>query len=239
MNATHRQLEENLAEVREAIAGACRRAGRTPDSVELIAVTKYAEWPWVEALIDLGVNQLGESRPQQLIERNALLNPGQKADWHLIGHLQRNKVRPILPLVSRIHSVDSLKLLERIDLLAAELGLSPKGLLEVNLSREPAKDGFAPEELESAWESLRGLSHLEITGLMTMAPDTRDEGTLRGVFRELRELRDRLVQRSEGRLELAELSMGMSGDFEIAIEEGATHIRVGSRLFAGCQEAKL
>lgn len=237
MNAIHRQLQENLAEVREAIAGACRRAGRSPDSVELIAVTKYAEWSWVEELIELGACQLGESRPQQLIERNALLKPGQRVDWHLIGHLQRNKVRPILPLVSRIHSVDSLKLAKRIELLAAELELSPKVLLEVNLSREPAKDGFSPEELESAWETLCNQSHLQITGLMTMAPDTSDERILRGVFRELRELRDRLVSRSDGERKLPELSMGMSGDFELAIEEGATHIRIGSRLFAGCDSA--
>lgn len=235
MKPFEKQLQDNLAEVREAMSAASRRAGRPADAVQLIAVTKYAEWPWVEALIDLGVKNLGESRPQQLIERAGLLNSANDVQWHLIGHLQRNKVRPILPMVSRLHSVDSVKLLKRIDLLAGEMGVRPKLLLEVNLSREEAKDGFPVETLEAEWDQIRNPSNIEITGLMTMAPYTSDEKILRSVFRELRELRDRLVQRSEGELELSELSMGMSGDFEIAIEEGSTHIRVGSRLFAGCE----
>jgi len=237
MNAIEKQLETNLTEVREAIARAASRAGRDANDVQLIAVTKYAKWPWREALIDLGVDQLGESRPQQLLERDALLTPRQKpkVEWHLIGHLQRNKVRPLLPHVARIHSIDSGKLLDRIDRLAGEIGLRPKGLLEVNLSGEASKDGFSAEELEADWDHLRHRSHLQITGLMTMAPHTSNEDVVRGVFRRLRELRDRLAARSEGQWDLPELSMGMSGDFEIAIEEGATHIRLGSRLFAGCE----
>lgn len=235
MNATEKQLADNLNEVRERIAAACARADRDPESVQLIAITKYAEWPWVEMLVELGITQLGESRPQQLLERYELLKGKPKIAWHLIGHLQRNKVRPMLPRVTRIHSVDSLKLLHRIGLLAEELALHPKVLLEVNLAGDEAKDGFSVPELESQWDELRTVPHVEITGLMCMAPYTDEEHVLRGVFGSLRELRDRLKSRSEGQLQLPELSMGMSGDYEIAIEEGATHIRIGSRLFEGLE----
>lgn len=233
MNETKKQLAANLEQVQERIARACARVGRDPDSVQLIAITKYAEWTWVETLVELGITQLGESRPQQLMERHEWLRDHPEIEWHLIGHLQRNKVRPILPRVTRIHSVDSLKLLKRIGLLAEELSLQPKVLLEVNLPGEATKDGFSVEELESQWDQLRTVSHAQITGLMAMAPHTEDETVLRGVFGSLRQLRDRLESRSEGQLRLPELSMGMSGDFEIAIEEGATHIRIGSRLFEG------
>ena len=200
-----------------------------------MAVTKYALWEWVEILVDLGVRRLGESRPQQLIERSERLPAETGVEWHLIGHLQRNKVRPILPRVARIHSVDSLRLLERIEWIAKDSGVSPKVLLEVNVSEEPTKDGFSVPELESRWDDLLQFSRLEITGLMTMAPDTGDDEAARSAFRKLRRLRDELETRSAGRLSLPELSMGMSGDFELAIEEGATHIRVGSGLFAGLE----
>jgi hypothetical protein len=166
-----------------------------------------------------------------------MLNPSQNVEWHLIGHLQRNKVRPMLPYVTRFHSVDTLKLLKRMDLLAGELNMHPQVFLEVNVSGEASKDGFSARELESQWETLAKLSRARILGLMTMAPLTEDETIVRGTFRNLRVLRDQLVTQSEGRLHLPELSMGMSGDFEIAIEEGATHIRVGSRLFDGLEPA--
>ncbi|MCA9070051.1 MAG: YggS family pyridoxal phosphate-dependent enzyme [Planctomycetaceae bacterium] len=235
MNATERQLAANLSDVQARIAGACARGGRDPDSVQLIAITKYAEWSWVEALMELGITQLGESRPQQLMERYDLLREKPEIEWHLIGHLQRNKVRPMLPRVARIHSVDSLKLLQRIGLLAEELALTPKVLLEVNLVGDESKDGFSIEELKTQWDELRTVPRVQITGLMAMAPHTENETALRGTFRNLRELREELKSRTEGQLQLPELSMGMSGDYEIAIEEGATHIRIGSRLFEGLE----
>ncbi len=235
MNRIEEQIGANLAEVRERISRACARAGRLAESVQLVAVTKYAAWEWVEILVDLGVRRLGESRPQQLIERSERLPAEADVEWHLIGHLQRNKVRPILPRVARIHSVDSLRLLERIEWIAKEMGLSPKVLLEVNVSEESTKDGFSVPKLESRWEELLEFSQLEITGLMTMAPHTDDQEIVRSAFRKLRRLRDELETRSQGRLKLPELSMGMSGDFEPAIEEGATHIRVGSGLFTGLE----
>ena len=141
--------------------------------------------------------------------------------WHLIGHLQRNKVRKILPVAECLHSIDSLSLATRVDDLAPELGLRPRLLLEVNVSGEDSKDGFAPEQLEADWAALSTLSHVEIRGLMTMAPLSDEPEDSRATFQRLRELRDRLAARP-GSPPLVELSMGMSGDFDVGIEEGAT-----------------
>lgn len=222
------RIAENFRTVRARIAAACARAGRSSDSVRLVAVTKYARPEWVQALVALGVHDLGESRPQQLVERARAMGPGLR--WHLVGPLQRNKARRVLPLVSLIHSVGSLRLLQTLDRLAEEMGRAPRVLLEVNISGETAKHGFLPEELTAAWSAVRECRSVSIEGLMTMPPLTEDVEQARPVFRRLRELRDRLAD--PGR-PLRELSMGMSRDFEVGIEEGATLIRVGSDLFAG------
>jgi PLP dependent protein len=224
------RIAENYREVVQRIDAACRRSGRPTSDVTLVAVTKYARIEWVQALAELGVRDLGESRPQQLIERIPLVT--RPVRWHLVGHLQRNKARRVLPLVELIHSVDTLRLLNHVDRLAEELGLRPRLLLEVNVSGEAAKDGFAPDELRREWHAVLGCRHVRIDGLMTMAPLADDAEEARPVFRRLRELRDELAARSPD-LPLRELSMGMSGDFEVAIEEGATFVRTGSRLFAG------
>ena len=231
------QLERNLQAIQQRIADATARSGRSTEEVTLIAVTKYAEWEWVCGLHELGVREFGESRPQQLIARKE--TPGNDGDapmpdvrWHLIGHLQRNKVRAVLPSASLIHSVDSVRLLRRIDEIAGELNLKPQVLLEVNVSGEEAKDGFTPESLREEWSEVQKLSGLSIRGLMTMAPHTDDANQVRSVFSSLRQLRDDLRSDDVSWL-LPELSMGMSGDFEIAIEEGATIVRVGSSLYEG------
>ncbi|HUG93738.1 MAG TPA: YggS family pyridoxal phosphate-dependent enzyme [Planctomycetaceae bacterium] len=234
MASTATILAGNLALVRRRIDTACLRSGREGDAIRLVAVTKYARLDWVRELIGLGVADLGESRPQQLIERAEAL--GEPVRWHLVGHLQRNKVRKVLPLAACIHSVDSWKLLERIDLLSAELGLRPDVLLEVNVSAEAAKDGFAVDALADGWPQAARCRHVRVAGLMTMAPLQDDPEHARPVFRRLRELRDELSARPPA-LALPELSMGMSHDFDVAIEEGATMIRVGSDLFAGLAEA--
>ena len=220
-------IEANLNQVRLAMQAACKRSGRTEDEVRLVAVTKYAPTEALEALAQLGFQTFGESRPQQLMERAGQLPEG---EFHLIGHLQRNKVRPVLPVAHTIHSVDSLRLLKRIDTVAAELSLRPRVLLEVNVAGEASKDGFSPTELRDAWGEAHSCEHVDIAGLMTMAPHTDEERPIRETFQGLKSLRDELASQ---RFPLPELSMGMSGDFEIAIEEGATLIRVGSKLFAG------
>ncbi|MEX0716015.1 MAG: YggS family pyridoxal phosphate-dependent enzyme [Planctomycetaceae bacterium] len=232
-------IAENLDRIRDRIAAACARSGRPVSSVRLVAVTKYATLEQVRALFDLGVRDLGESRPQQLLERAAQLPPDVR--WHLIGHLQRNKARRLLPVTDCIHSVDSFRLLEALERLAEETATAPRVLLQVNVAGEAAKHGFDPEELARGWlEAVRDCRHVRLEGLMTMAPYAEDPEAARPVFRALRELRDRLVSDREFGSDpvaryrestLPELSMGMTGDFEPAIEEGATLIRIGGALF--------
>ncbi len=226
-------ITQNLADVTGEVVAACQGVGRDAASVRLVAVTKYAEWEWVQALAKRH-SVFGEARPQQLAERQPLLPD---AEWHLIGQLQRNKVRLALQHAAMIHSVDSLKLLERITTVASDLTLRPSVLLEVNVSGEESKAGFSPSTLESEWPQIcRHADDVNIAGLMTMAPASDNAEDARPAFRGLRELRDGLVARPDSqfaKLHMSELSMGMSGDFAVAIEEGATLIRIGSRLFDG------
>jgi PLP dependent protein len=223
-------LRRNLDTIHATIADACRQAGRPPESVQLVAVTKYADLESIRTLYDLGHRDFGESRPQQLVERANELPSDIR--WHLIGHLQRNKVALVLPHVTLIHSVDSLRLLEQIDRDAAKLNLSPRVLVEVNVSGEASKDGFRPDALRAAWIDLRSKAHVRVTGLMTMAPQTDAPEAARPHFARLRALRDELATDQQP---LPDLSMGMSGDYAAAILEGATLVRVGSAVFAGCE----
>ena len=226
-------VSQNLQHIRDATNTACQRAGRAPEDVRLVAVTKYAPWDAVVELAELH-SVFGESRPQQLAERQPQLPD---VEWHLIGQLQRNKVPLALKHASLIHSVDSLRLLERIETVAGDRGFAPHLLLQVNLTGEESKTGFERQELIDGWpELLQSISHVHIDGLMTMAAASDDPEDARPVFQELRQLRESLAAHPESRsrgLTLPELSMGMSGDFVQAIEEGATLIRIGSRLFEG------
>jgi len=231
MNFPDEQLAENLSRVHQRIAEACAVSDRSPSEITLVAVTKYARPEWVTGLVGQGVRHLGESRPQQLAHRAAAYDD--TLQWHLIGQLQRNKVRGTLPLAALIHSVDSQRLLDRIDRLAGQDGLRPNILLEVNVSGEAAKSGFAPQELLQQWPQLRAAAHAQIQGLMTMAPRVEHSEQTRTVFCGLRDLRDRLRDAAHDSEILPELSMGMSADFDVAIQEGATLVRVGSRLFEG------
>jgi hypothetical protein len=224
-------IAANYQSVRDRMAGACRRAGRAPQSVTFVAVTKYAELEWIRTLVGLDVVELGENRPQQLVARASEIDA--PVHWHLIGPLQRNKVRSILPLATLIHSADSLRLLEAVNRIAAELGLRPRILIEVNLSGEEAKHGFQVDQLRSDWDSLLKLEQVQIEGLMTMAAYSPDPENARPAFRQLRELRDELQARTGSTCHLKDLSMGMTGDFEVAIEEGATLVRIGSALWEG------
>lgn len=227
------QLAQNLARIRAAIEAACERAGSSPDQVTLVAVTKYAQIEWVCDLVELGVVDLGEARPQQLVSRAGELPSHVR--WHLIGHLQRNKADIVLPVCHQIHSVDSVRLFDHLAKLAVSMSRPSSVLLEVNVSGEVSKDGFDRDELIQAWPKLQETTSLQIAGLMTMAPLESDAEAARPVFRALRELRDQLSASSNNRWPLRELSMGMSGDFEVAIEEGATMIRIGSSLFDGLE----
>jgi pyridoxal phosphate enzyme (YggS family) len=227
------RLAANLALVRERIAAAAQSAGRLPEEVRLVAVTKYVDAATTRLLVDAGCHDLGESRPQQLWEKAASLED-LPIRWHMIGHLQRNKVRRTLPLVHLVHSGDSVRLLEEFDRERAAAAAEPLPvLLEVNVSGEAAKGGFRPEELPAQVETLVGLKHLEIRGLMAMAALTDDPAAARADFAKLRAFRDRLRREWHGRFALDDLSMGMSGDFEAAIAEGATIVRIGSALFEG------
>ncbi len=234
MTSIQARILENCQQVLRRAAAACERSGRRPSDVRLVAVTKYAPVEWLPYLLEAGVRDLGENRPQQLVDRAARLP--QDVCWHLVGHLQRNKVRPILPVAQWIHSVDTVRLLDRVDRLAAELGVRPRVLLEVNVSGESTKFGFSPDELVEHWPRIVEYRNVRLEGLMTMAPLVDDPEQTRPVFRQLRQLRDRLRTLSDQSPPLQELSMGMSNDFEVAIEEGATLIRVGSLLFDGLLE---
>ncbi|MEN6405116.1 MAG: YggS family pyridoxal phosphate-dependent enzyme [Thermoguttaceae bacterium] len=221
------RIADNVARVRSHIAEAAARAGRSPDEITLVAVTKYVSAETVRPLVAAGCLELGESRPQKLWDKAASL-----ADlpirWHMIGHLQRNKVPKTLPLVALIHSIDSPRLLAEIDEQADQ---PVRALLEVNISGEAAKHGFTPEALERFLPELANCRHVQIRGLMGMAALEGGPDHTRRDFAALRQLRDRLRPQCPPGVALDELSMGMSGDFEIAIEEGATLVRVGSALF--------
>lgn len=229
-------IARNIESVRGRISAAAIRSGRKAEEVTLVAVTKYAAIEWVRALVASGEHELGENYPQQLLERREQIDS--KVQWHLIGSLQRNKARKVLPVVTMIHSIDSVRLLEAIDRLAMELQLRPEVLLEVNVSGEATKHGFASDQLLREWEPICNFQNVGISGLMTMAPHSENPEESRPVFAGLRRLRDRLLNESPSRIALPHLSMGMTADFEAAIEEGATLVRVGSALWEGLPEAR-
>ena len=226
-------LQHNLDAVRGRIGAACARCGRNANEILLVAVTKYVRPEIARALYELGVHDLAESRPQELWKKAEAVTD---ARWHLVGHLQTNKVRRTLPLVLLVHSIDRWELAEEISREAVKQNREVRGLIEVKLTQEATKHGFDADELRSRWNDLRSLPGLTIDGLMGMAALDADDTGVRRAFRILRDLRDGLRPPDDP---LPILSMGMSDDFEIAIEEGATHIRIGSALFEGLSEEVL
>ena len=225
-------IAANLAAVQNRIAAACVRAGRDPADVRLVAVTKTFGPDAVAEAVRAGAGLLGENRVQEAAAKIPLCP---SAEWHLIGHLQGNKVRRALELFTAFHSVDTVKLLEEIAKASDETGRRPALLLEVNVAGEASKFGFRPDD---ASEALRAATEfgLSVSGLMTVPPFRPDPESVRPCFRALRELRDRL--QDETGCGLPELSMGMSHDFEVAIEEGATFVRVGSAIFGSRTAAR-
>jgi pyridoxal phosphate enzyme (YggS family) len=232
---TREELQRNLAQVEETIETACRRVQRSRSEITLIAVTKMHPAEAIAAAAELGVTHIGENKVQEFDSKQPEwipLRASHRLHAHLIGHLQSNKAARAVALFDAIDSVDSLRLAERLDAAAAALDRTLPVLIEIKLSDEEAKSGLAPQsaELEQLLERLPSLTHLNARGLMTVPPYLRDAEAVRPYFRQLRELRDAYAQRHP-KLQLNTLSMGMTHDYAVAIEEGATEIRLGTALF--------
>jgi PLP dependent protein len=220
-------IAERIEAVRAEIVTAAEKAHRAPDKIELVAVSKGHDAEKVRAAMEASQLLFGESKVQEARAKIPLLPSYLR--WHFIGHLQKNKVRHALPLFELIHSVDSLELAQQVNRIAKEDGLYPRVLLELNVAGEGNKFGFAPEALRGVMEELLRLDRLSIEGLMVIPPATEEAEASRPYFVNLRKLRDRLE--TEYQLDLPELSMGMTGDFPVAIEEGATIVRIGTAIF--------
>ena len=244
-------LAEKLDEVKTRIADAAVKAKRDPADVQLIAVTKTAAPEQIREILQLGVVDLAEGRVQQLTQRAAQVEEFIKrraafgdsgtpaaVRWHMVGHLQRNKVKPVLPLVSMVHSVDSLRLAEEIDTLALKANRRVPVLLQVNASEEGQKSGVAVGAAVHLAEQIDSMPNVQLVGLMTMAADGADERALRQTFARTREIFEEMRWHKIGGASLKHLSMGMSNDFELAIAEGATMVRIGSALFGGKPEGE-
>ncbi len=238
------RLRDNWNRLRDQVADSCFVAGRDADSVRVIAVTKYVDIQVVRDLFEIGCHDFGESRPQELWSKAQLLAQpdcsSQGVEWHLVGHLQRNKVKRTLGWACWIHSVDSRRLLEQLEQDAASLNIHPTVLLEVNLTQDASKTGCSIDELERLAEYAVSCRYVQVVGLMGMSSQSVKlecgaKDTARREFAELRRFRDRLQSQYARQLRLNELSMGMSTDFREAIIEGATMIRVGSALFEGIE----
>jgi pyridoxal phosphate enzyme (YggS family) len=238
------KIPERLKRIKDTISSSCARAGRDQSEVTLVVVTKSATFEDVQQVVHLGVTDLGENRVQQLKKVYAqvdevLQGPGgdpallKKIRWHMIGHLQRNKVRQVLPIAALIHSVDTLRLAEEINTAAAKLNLHPRVLLQVNTSDEPQKYGVPVGAAMHLAEQIETLPNVQLAGLMTMAPLTHNKDIVRSCFVRARELFIEMRGEKIVGPRFTDLSMGMSSDYEIAVEEGATILRIGSAIFAG------
>lgn len=229
-------IKENVSKVQAQLAEACRAAGRSPSEVTLIAVTKFAPQDAIQEAIDAGILHIAENKVQEAEAKfPPLLAKNPKVKSHIIGHLQSNKAKDAIKVASLIQSVDSLKLAGEIEKQAAKTGKPVDVLVQFNTAREDQKYGAAPEEAETLVEAISRLTHIKIKGFMAMAPFTEDEGIIRRTFADLRKVRDGIESRFKGNpnIETKILSMGMSGDYKIAIEEGSTMVRVGSAIFKG------
>ncbi len=239
-------LAEKLDDVMLRIAGACAKARREPAEVMLVAVTKTAAPEQIRELLQLGVGDVGENRVQQLTQRAAQLNEfhsrrlaagdaavAKHLRWHLVGHLQRNKIKALLPLVSLIHSVDSLRLGEELDAHGAKLGRKIPVLMQLNASEEGQKSGVAVGAAVHLAEQIVSMPNVQLTGLMTMAAYGAPEAEIRHTFARTREVFEEMKWQKMGGAGFRHLSMGMSDDFELAIAEGSTMVRIGTALFGG------
>lgn len=220
---------ENYKIVDEKVQMACQRAGRKREEVTLIAVSKTKPQSMIEELLPLGVRDFGENKVQELTAKAQALPADIR--WHMIGHLQRNKVKYVVDKACMIHSVDSLRLAEEISKEAGKKGVEVPILLEVNVAGEESKFGMKPEETEELVQQIAALPNLHVRGLMTIAPYVENPENNRHIFRNLRNLSVDIEQKKFNNVTMSVLSMGMTGDYEVAIEEGATHVRVGTGIF--------
>lgn len=229
-----KRIAENWHRVNAEVAEAAQRAGRSPSEILIVGVSKYVDVDLTAQLFDAGCTALGENRPQNLWGKADQFARDQRlASWHLIGHLQRNKIRRTLPHIGWLHSLDSLRLATALDVEATEAGLKLKVLLEVNVTQDTSKTGLPTSDLMQVAEQVVALPSLDLRGLMAMCSLESDAEVARREFAEVRELRDQLQTRFGPQVNLDQLSMGMSGDFREAIAEGSTMLRIGSSLFAG------
>jgi pyridoxal phosphate enzyme (YggS family) len=228
-------VAENIARVQERIAAACFRAGRKPEEVSLLAVSKTFQPEQIRAAYDAGLRKFGENRVQEFSGKIGELRDWHDAEWHMIGHLQTNKAAQAAALFSHIDSVDSVRLAHRLNSAAIDLGRKLTVLIEINIGGEAAKSGVAPDspELEDLLHAAPDLPSLDFRGLMTVPPYSDDPEQSRPYFRKMRELFYHLASRSLPAVQMVTLSMGMSHDYEIAIQEGATCIRIGTAIFGG------
>lgn len=222
-------ITENYRMIRQKVDEACRRAGRDPQSVTLIAVSKTKPVSMIEELLPYGVTDFGENKPQELREKYEILPKDIR--WHMIGHLQRNKVKYVVGRACMIHSLDSLRLAETIQQEAAKQDLRIPVLIEVNMAGEESKDGVAPQETEALIRQISVFPNLEVQGLMTIAPFVENPEENRVHFRNLFKLFIDIKAQNIDNINMCCLSMGMTNDYEVAVEEGATHVRVGTGIF--------
>jgi pyridoxal phosphate enzyme (YggS family) len=222
------RLRERLAQIEKRITAACERSGRKREDVHIVAVTKYVDTDAVGDLLAVGISHIGENRVQDALPKFHTF--GHEGTWHFIGHLQTNKVKDVVGRFSYIHSLDRVSLAEAINKRAEALGIVVPCFVQINVSGEETKFGLRPNDVLAFFAETSNMKHIRIVGLMTMAPHVEDPEEARPFFRELREWRERIRQLPYENLAVEELSMGMSGDFEVAIEEGATYIRLGSVL---------
>jgi len=222
-------ISENLKQIKARIEAACRRVGRDPDDVRLIAVTKTVDTGRIEKAISLGIKELGENRVQELREKADIIKDDVR--WHLIGHLQTNKVKYIIDKVSLIHSMDRIELANEVQKRAGKLGITVPVLVQVNVAGEDTKFGISPEETIEFVRYLSRMPNIKVKGLMTIAPLVENPEEVRWVFENLRKLLIDIRRERIDNIDMEHLSMGMSNDFEIAIEEGATMVRIGTAIF--------
>ena len=229
-----RAIGERIEQVRERIAQACQRAGRASDEVTLVGITKTFSVEVVAAAIEAGLRDLGENKVQELQEKVEAfpgLYQGGDVRWHMVGHLQRNKAKDVVACTDLFHALDSKRLAKELNKRAAREGRVMPCLVQVNVSGEASKFGLDPDETASLIDVFAEYDHLRILGLMTLAAPTEDPEEVRPQFRLLRELFEQSRRPDHPNVSMEMLSMGMSGDFEVAIEEGATHVRLGTALF--------